>query len=157
MASTGPPRFLLRQAADGGRDVALDLLVAAGWNRPLLDAWAASGTVLELYDPAEDEPQGAAIVDAVDGATYVLRAWASTVDTDEAAVPGRLVTAVADVLRRSGARRVVASVGDADPARLALLLAAGFRVAGVERDARLSSHGRPDDRSRALVWMDQDL
>jgi hypothetical protein len=156
MASTESPRFLLRPAGDGDR-VALDLLEAAGWTRSLLDEWASAGTVLELYDPAEDAPHGAAIVDAVDDATYVLRAWASTVDTADAAVPGRLVTAVADVLRRSGVRRVVASVGDAEPQRLTLLLAAGFRLASVERDAPFAAHGRPGDRSRDLVWMDQDL
>jgi|SRR5262245_4526715 hypothetical protein len=157
MASTASPHLLLRPAGDGDRDVALDLLEAAGWTRPLLAKWATSGTVLELYDPADDVPQGAAIVDAVGDATYELRAWASIVDTAEPAVPGRLVTAIADALRRSGGRRVVASVGDADPERLTLLLAAGFRFAGVERDAPMASGGRPDDRSRDLVWMDQEL
>jgi hypothetical protein len=72
-------------------------------------------------------------------------------------VPGRLVTAIADALRSSGGRRVVASVGDADPQRLTLLLAAGFRFASVVRDARSASAGRPGDRSRDLVWLDQDL
>ena len=157
MASNGSPHFLLRPAGDRGHDVALDLLEAAGWTRPLLTQWAASGTVLELYDPADDEPQGAAIVDAMGDATYELRAWASIVDTAEPAVPGRLVTAIADALRRSGGRRVVASVGDADPQRLTLLLAAGFRFAGVQRDAPMASGGRPHDRSRDLVWMDQEL
>ena len=37
-----------------------------------------TSTVLELYDPADDEPHGAAIVGTVDEATYELRAWAST-------------------------------------------------------------------------------
>jgi hypothetical protein len=157
MASTGSPRFLLRPAADADREMALDLLEAAGWTRPLLRDWAAAGTVLELYDPAEDEPQGAAIVDTLDDATYELRAWVSTVDTAAPSTPGRLVTAIADALRRGGGRRVVASVGDADPQRLTLLLAAGFRFAGVERDSPFASGGRPGDRSRDLVWMDQDL
>jgi hypothetical protein len=157
MASTGSARFLLREACDGERAVVLDLLEAAGWSRPLLAEWATNGTVLELYDPADDEPHGAAIVDAVDGATYELRAWASTVDPAEPTVSGRLVTAIADALRRSGGRRVVASVGDADPQRLTLLLAAGFRFASVVRDASSASAGRPGDRSRDLVWLDQDL
>jgi hypothetical protein len=157
MAGTGTSRFLLRLADDADRDLALDLLETAGWTRPLLREWAAAGTLLELYDPADDEPQGAAIVEAVDEATYELRAWASTVDTAEPAMPGRLVTAVADALRRSGGRRVVASVGDADPQRLTLLLAAGFRFASIERDAAFASVGRPGDRSRDLIWMDQDL
>jgi hypothetical protein len=156
MAGTGSPRFLLREAADGGRG-ALDLLEAAGWSRPLLAEWATAGTVLELYDPADDEPHGAAIVDALDGATYELRAWASTVDPAEPTVSGRLVTAIADALRRSGGRRVVASVGNADPQRLTLLLASGFRFAGVARDARPVAAGRPDDRSGDLVWLDRDL
>jgi hypothetical protein len=157
MARTGSAHFLLREACADEREVALDLLEAAGWSRPMLAAWATAGTVLELYDPADDEPHGAAIVDAMGGATYQLRAWASTVDPAEPTVPGRLVTAIADALRRSGGRRVVVSVGDADPHRLTLLLAAGFRFAGVVRDARSASAGRPGDRSRDLVWLDQDL
>jgi hypothetical protein len=157
MASIGSARFLLREAVDAERDVALAVLATAGWSRPLLAEWAATGTVLELYDPADDEPHGAAIVDAVDGATYQLRAWASSVDPAEPAVSGRLVTAIADALRRSGGRRVVASVGDANPQALTLLLAAGFRFAGVVRDCRTASAGRPGDRSRDLVWLDQDL
>jgi len=72
-------------------------------------------------------------------------------------VSARLVTAIADALRRSGGRRVVASVGDANPQHLTLLLAAGFRFAGVQRDARYASGGRPGDRSRDVVGMDQDL
>ena len=157
MASTSP-QFLLREAPGGaGRDGALDLLADAGWPRSLLTGWASSGTVLELYDPADDEPLGAAIVNAAKGGTYELRAWAATVDTREPAVSRRLVTAIADALRRSGGRRVVASVGDADPERLASLLDAGFRVLSVERDAPLASGGRPGDPSRDLVWMDQDL
>ena len=118
---------------------------------------ACIASVLELYDPADDEPLGAAIVNAAKGGTYELRAWAATVDTREPAVSRRLVTAIADALRRSGGRRVVASVGDADPERLASLLDAGFRVLSVERDAPLASGGRPGDPSRDLVWMDQDL
>jgi hypothetical protein len=157
MAGPGSSHFLLRPADDTDRDVALALLETAGWTPPLLREWAAAGTVLELYDPADDEPQGAAIVEPVDDVTYELRAWASTVDTAEPAMPGRLVTAVADALRRSGGRRVVASVGDADPQRLTLLLAAGFRFARIERDAPSASGGRLGDRSRDLIWMDQDL
>jgi hypothetical protein len=157
MVCTGSARFLLREACGGEREVALDLLEAAGWSRLLLAEWATAGTVLELYDPADDVPHGAAIVDAVDGANYQLRAWTSSADPAEPTVSGRLVTAIADALRRSGGRRVVASVGDADPQRLTLLLAAGFRFAGVVRDARSASAGRPGDCSRDLVWLDQDL
>ena len=157
MELNGSTGFLLREARDGKRDGALNLLESAGWSRPLLLEWASSATVLELYDPADDEPRGAAIVDVVDEATYELRAWASTLDTPVPAVWERLVTAVADALRRSGGRRVIAPVGDAHPQRLALLLAAGFRFAAVERDAPCASGGRPGDRSRDLVWLDQEL
>jgi hypothetical protein len=157
MASTGSNGFLLREARADKRHGALDLLETAGWPRPVLVEWASSATVLELYDPADDEPRGAAIVDAVDDDTYELRAWATTLDTPSPVVWERLVTAVADALRRVGGRRVIAPVGDAHPQRLALLLAAGFRFAAVERDAPCASGGRPDDRSRDLVWMDQDL
>jgi hypothetical protein len=157
MGSTGSTGFLLREARDGNRDGALDLLESAGWSRPLLTQWASSATVLELYDPADGGPRGAAIVDAVGDATYELRAWASTLDTPVPAVWERLVTAVADALRRSGVRRVIAPVGDAHPQRVALLLATGFRFAAVERDAPCASGGRPGDRSRDLVWMDQEL
>jgi hypothetical protein len=157
MASEWSPCFLLREARDDNGKGALDLLAAAGWPRSLLALWASSGTVLELYDPADDEPRGAAIVDAVDSVTYVLRAWAATVDTTEPAVSGRLVAAIADAVRRGGGRRVVASVGDADRHRLTSLLDAGFRLVGVERDTPFASGGRAGDRSRDLVWMDQDL
>lgn len=157
MGSTGSNGFLLREARPGKRDAALDLLESAGWSRPLLVEWASSATVLELYDPADDEPRGAAIVDVVDEATYELRAWASTLDTPAPALWERLVVAVADALRRSGGRRVIAPVGDAHPQRLALLLAAGFRFAAVERDAPCAAGGRPGDLSRDLVWMDQEL
>ena len=157
MASTGSARFLLREAVDGQRDDALAVLEAAGWPRPLLDDWATSGTVLELYDPADDAPRGAAIVDAIDGATYELRAWACIVDPAEPAVSDRLVAAVADALRRNGGRRVVASVGEADAHCLALLLAAGFRLAGVVSDAPSAPASRPRDRRCDLVWLDRDL
>jgi hypothetical protein len=158
MAGTPLPHFLLRQVAPGDeRALALALLEAAGWSRPVLDQWASSGAVLELYDPADDQPCGAAIVDGLGRRTFALLAWAATVDTTEPGVSGRLVTAVADALRRSGAQRIVVSVGDANPERLSLLLDAGFRFATVERNAPFASGGRLGDRSRDLVWMDQDL
>jgi hypothetical protein len=153
MAATASPRFLLRESSDGERGVALDLLAAAGWSRSRLAEWASSGTVLELYDPADDEPYGAAIVATLDDDTFELLAWACTVDTAEATTSRRLVAAIADALRRSGGRRVLASVGDADAEGLTVLLAGGFRFAAVERDARAAA----DDRSRDLVWLDQDL
>jgi len=149
--------FLLREATGVARDAALDLLEAAGWSRAGLSEWASRGTVLELYDPADDVPRGAAVVEAVWEATYELKAWAATVDTAEPAVPERLVRGIADALRRAGGRRVVASVGDGDPDRLTLLLEAGFRFAAVERNTTLASRGGPCDGSRDLIWMGQDL
>ena len=97
---------MLRKASAGKRDGALDLLESAGWPRPVLVEWASSATVLELYDPADDEPRGAAIVDVVDESTYELRAWASTLDTPAPAVWERLLT-------RAGFARAVATVLDA--------------------------------------------
>src|SRR5262249_26507673 len=144
--ATGPDRWL-----------ALDLLERAGWRRAVLDGWADEGIVLELYDPADGQPCGAAVVDRMDEATYQLRAWAITVDPAEASVDDGLVAAILNALRRSGGRRVVASVGDANPDRLTVLLRAGFRFVSVERDAPGASSGRPRDASRDLVWMDQDL
>jgi hypothetical protein len=158
MDANGSPPYLLREAADvGARRAALDLLEGAGWSRSLLVEWASSGAVLELYDPADDAPRGAAIVDAIGDATYELRAWVATIDTADGVVSGRLMRAIADALRRSGGQRVVVSVGDADPRRLTSLLEAGFRIAGVERDTPRASGGRACDGSRDLVWMDQDL
>jgi hypothetical protein len=154
----GWPAYLLREAPDPrARDAALGLLVAAGWPLPLLVEWAACGILLELYDPADDIPRGAAIVAAAGDGVYELRAWAATINVGDGTVAGRLVRAIGDALRRSGCRRVVASVGDADLHRLTLLLEAGFRVVGVERDAPIASGGRSCDRSRDLVWMDQVL
>ena len=158
METIGSPRYLLREAHDPAtRDTTIELLAAGGWPRRLLARWASDGVVLELYDPADEIPRGAAIVEFVGDGTYELRAWVATMDLSGRGAAGRLVSAVADALRRSGGRRVVASVGDADPQRLALLLDAGFRISGIERDAPSASGGRPCDRSRDLVWMDQDL
>jgi hypothetical protein len=88
MHSDDGRRFLLREATDGqARAEVLDLLEAAGWSRPLLESWAAVGMVVELYDPADDDPCGAAIIDATGEGSFALRAW--TVDTDgPAAWPG---------------------------------------------------------------------
>ena len=158
METTASSAYLLREAPDRhSRDGALDLLEGAGWPRRVLAEWASSGTVLELYDPADEIPRGAAIVAVDGGGTYQLRAWAATIDVTDQSVAGRLVRAIGDALRRSGGRRVVASVGDADPQRLTLLLEAGFRIVGVERDAPCASGGRPCERSRDLGWLDHDL
>jgi hypothetical protein len=158
MATGGAAAFLLREAqGQDARGGALDLLEDAGWARSLLDGWATGGAVLELYDPADDGPRGAAVVRAAGRATYELLAWAVAVDTADPAVLARLVRAIADALRRAGGRRILAAVGDANPERLALLQGAGFRFVSVERDAPAADGGRPCDRSRDLVWMDQDL
>jgi len=150
--------FLLREAQDtGALEGALDLLEQAGWARSLLDDWATGGVVLELYDPAEDGPRGAAVVRAAGQATYELLAWAVSVDTTDPAVLARLVRAIADALRRAGGQRILAAVGDANPERLTLLQGAGFRFVSVERDAPAADGGRPSDRSRDLLWLDQDL
>ena len=150
--------FLLREAQDtGALEGALDLLEQAGWARSLLDDWATLGVVLELYDPAEDGPRGAAVIRAAEQATYELLAWAVSVDTTDPAVLARLVRAIADALRRAGGQRILAAVGDANPERLTLLQGAGFRFVSVERDAPAADGGRPSDRSRDLLWLDQDL
>ena len=52
---------------------------------------------------------------------------------------------------------MVASVGEANAEQLTMLLDAGFRFVSVERNVAPSARGRPSDRSRDLVWMDQDL
>ena len=158
METIGSPAYLLREAHDPpARDATLALLAAGGWPRHLLARWASDGVVLELYDPADEGPRGAAIVEFVGDGTYELRAWVATMDLADRGAAGRLVRAVADALRRSGGRRIVASVGDADPQRLTLLLEAGFRIVGVERDAPSASGGRSCESSPDLVWMDQDL
>lgn len=158
MATGGAAAFLLRETSgDDARDGALELLEHAGWARPLLDGWAAGGAVLELYDPADDGPRGAAIVRPAGPRSYELLAWAVAVDAADPAVLERLVRAIADALRRAGGRRILAAIGDANPERLALLQGAGFRFVSVERDAPAAAGGRPCDRSRDLVWMDQDL
>ena len=99
----------------------------------------------------------AAIVGPVEHETFALRAWAVDARCPAGVASLRLVGAIADVLRRSGGRRLVACVGDADADDLSTLVAAGFRFAGVERDAALATAARPCDPSRDLVWMDQDL
>jgi len=152
------PPLLLREVDHGSdRSGALDLLATAGWAPDRLADWAATGTLLELYDPADGVPRGAALVEVVHDGVYQLRAWAATIDTADPAVSGRLVQAVSDALRRAGGRRVVASVGDADAQRLTLLREAGFRFMSVERDASNAAQGGRCDGSRDLVWMDQDL
>jgi hypothetical protein len=150
--------FLLREVDHhSDRSAALDVLAAAGWARDRLADRAATGTLLELYDPADGIPRGAALVEIVHDGVYQLQAWAATIDTTDPAVSGRLVHAISDALRRVGGRRVVASVGDADPQRLTLLLEAGFRFVSVERDASNLARGGRCDGSRDLIWMDQDL
>jgi hypothetical protein len=158
MATGDAAAFLLREVR--GHDArlgALDLLERAGWARLSLDRWAAGGRVLELYDPADDGPRGAAVVHLAGPATYELLAWAVALDTTDPAVLGRLVRAIGDAMRGAGGRRILAAVGDANPERLALLQSAGFRFVSVERDAPSAGGGRPCDRSRDLLWMDQDL
>jgi hypothetical protein len=158
MATGDAAAFLLREArGHDARAAAVDLLERAAWARRSLDRWAAGGRVLELYDPADEGPWGAAIVRLAGPATYELLAWAVASDTADPAVLERLVRAIGDALRRAGGRRILAAVGDANPDRLALLQGAGFRFVSVERDAAAAGGGRPCDRSRDLLWMDQDL
>jgi hypothetical protein len=157
MDTTGAHQFLLREADDDGEAAARALLAVAGWAAPLVDAWAAAGDVLELYDPADGLPCGAAIVGPVEHDTIALRAWAVDAQCVDGTAALRLVGAIVDLLRRRGTRRVVACVGDADADELATLVAAGFRFAGVERDAALATAARPCHASRDLIWMDQDL
>jgi hypothetical protein len=158
MATNATPPLLLREVkTPEDRDIALALLAGSGWSAPHLAEWAATGAVLELYDPAEDAPLGAALVRPINASTYELLAWAGRAGVETGAVSGRLVTAVGDILRRNGVRRVVVSVGDAEPDRLALLLDAGFRFASVERDASMEARGGAAGGSRDLVWMDQEL
>ncbi len=148
MASIGSARFLLpRGRSTASATSRSTLLEAAGWSRPLLAEWATAGTVLELYDPADDEPQGAAIVDAVDGATYELRAWASTVDPAEPAVLGparhrhrRRVAAQRWTARRGVGRRRQPATPDA-PARRRVPLRR--RRHGTARTASSRQTGRP--------------
>ena len=152
------PSYLLREAAPpAGRDGALWLLEAAGWSPGRLAHWATSGTLLELYDPADAIPCGAAIVAPMEDATYALRAWATTLDTADRAVAGRLVRAIADALRRSGARRVVASVDHADRRSITLLLEAGFRICDVDRAGPPYANDGSCDPAWDLVLMDQEL
>jgi hypothetical protein len=154
----GSPPLLLREVDPASdRSAVLDVLATAGWARDRLADWAATGTLLELYDPADGVPRGAALVEIVHDGVYQLQAWGATIDTSDPAVSGRLVHGISDALRRVGGRRVVASVGDADPQRLMLLLEAGFRFVSVERDASNMARGGRCDGSRDLIWMDQDL
>jgi hypothetical protein len=156
--TAGARHVVLREVSDlDGRAEVLAVLEGAGWARSALEAWAGRGTVLELFDPADEAVCAAAIVESIAYGTFSLRAWAMTVDGIDAVGAERLVRGIADALRRAGARRVVACVGDAQPQLLAPLVAAGFRFAEVERDAGATVIGRPCDRSRDLVWMDQDL
>ena len=62
-----------------------------GWPRRLLACWASDGVVLELYDPADEIPRGAAIVEFVGDGTYELRAWVATMDLSGRGAAGRLV------------------------------------------------------------------
>ena len=158
METRASPPLLLREVDHASdRSDALDVLASAGWARDRLADWVATGTLLELYDPADGVPRGAALVEIIHDGVYQLRAWATSIDMTDPAVSGRLVQAISDALRRAGGRRVVASVGDADPQRLALLLEAGFRFVSVERDASDAAHVGRCDGSRDLIWMDQDL
>jgi len=153
-----PLPLLLRETGQPAEtEVAVGLLEHAGWSRHHLHAWVLTGTVLELYDPADDLPCGAAIVRSEIEGTFEVLAWATTLNLTDQATAGRLMRAIADALRAVGARRVIAAVGDARPEQLVPLLDAGFRFVSVERDAPLASRGAPLDGSRDLVWMDQEL
>ena len=93
MKSIGAPAYLLREAHEPAvRDATIELLAAGGWPRHLLARWASDGVVLELYDPADEIPRGAAIVESVGDGTYELRAWVATIDQRNS----DLVSATAD-------------------------------------------------------------
>jgi hypothetical protein len=145
--------LLIREAEPDDRDALLHLLAADGWSRSRLEEWAATATVLELYDPAFLVPRGAAIVRSAGAATFDLLAWATDLDVDSAEVAERLVGAISDVLRRYGGERVYVPVSGSAPERLAPLIAVGFRPAEVpsgEAETRHLGAG-------VLVWLDKEL
>jgi hypothetical protein len=145
--------LLIREARPDDRDALLNLLAANGWSPSRLKEWAATATVLELYDPAFLVPRGAAIVRSTGAATFDLLAWATDLDVDSAEVAERLVRAISDVLRRHGGERVYVPVSGSAPERLAPLIAVGFRPAGIppgEVDVQ-------DPGVGGLVWLDKEL
>lgn len=110
----GLTTLLLRRMPAGSAGRALDLL-AAGGASPGVDPGAADQCVYALVDMASDdpdEPLAAVVVVGPDaGGGAELRALAVSPAYIGSRLGGRIVTAVVDQLRTTGARRVLAAPG----------------------------------------------
>jgi ribosomal protein S18 acetylase RimI-like enzyme len=92
-----------------------------------------------------------------------LKAVAVDTTQQNRGIGRRMLAAVLDELRRSGARRAIVGTANAGIGQLAYYQKAGFRLLRIERDFFSPARGYPavmDDngiRLRDMVWMDLEL
>ncbi len=145
--------------------MALDLLTAGSRSASQVLAWAETGQVYLLFDPAS--PAAAAAAAAVltlpvgSGATAEIRVLEIAPRWRGSDVGVRLLWELADALRSLGVRREVAGIGSAELDRIELLTSAGFRMADVERDSCAPGRGGAPSANGPtgcdVLWLEMDL
>lgn len=130
--------------ADEGR-LALALLLTAGRSELHVRAWARSGLVFVLEDPAAADGQGPVAVGLTipvgSGTTVELRLFGVAPSYDEDELGLRMLAEVADTMRSRGVRTIVAGAGNTEFERIATLTRAGYGMTYVERGACTAERG----------------
>ncbi|CAN5623555.1 hypothetical protein BH20ACT2_BH20ACT2_15010 [soil metagenome] len=167
------PLLFLPVPAGPEREPLLPLLLSSGAPDDYVCDWYQDGEMFALADALADAdapPAGVAHALPVgSGRTVELRLFVVAPEHRGRGLGHRLLAELADHLRASGTRRLVAGLADSDPARMTLLTRVGFRFAHVERDAATIQRGapvraatgqgfvEPGPRPRDLIWFDLEL
>lgn len=150
--------LLLRELRPPAPEAARALLGTTGIDPAFLQRWGADGRLFvigEVADGGEGPYAAAALVVPTGGRIAELRALA--IGPRQRAAGKRLLRDVATRLCGEGIRRIVAPIPSASLEQLAVLQAAGFRPAHVERDAATPEHGYPDPLALDLLWLELTL
>jgi ribosomal protein S18 acetylase RimI-like enzyme len=144
------------------RDRYLPLLSLADDSAEQIRGYYQTGTLLALDGP-DGEPIGVVLaIEGPDGAVE-LKAVAVEPSLQRQGVGTRMLLAVLDRFRASGARRVIVGTSSSGIGQLAYYQKAGFRLRRVERDFFSPERGYPEGIEengiplRDMVWMDQEL
>jgi ribosomal protein S18 acetylase RimI-like enzyme len=154
-------RELHRIPSGSERETCLDLLRLADSSEQQVRSYISQG---ELF-AYKDGDRFIAIVLAIpdDDVTMELKAVAVEPSWQSRGLGTQLVTAVLNVLRARGIRRVSVGTASAAIGPLAFYQKAGFRLLRIERDYFNEERGYPPDLReegiavRDMIWMDQWL
>lgn len=162
--SAAPPDDgVLREVPTGpARDRYLPLLSLADDSPEQIHGYYQTGTLFAL-DGNDGAPIGVILVTAGPDGAVELKAVAVDSSLHGLGVGTRLLCAVLERLRSSGARRVIVGTSSSGIGQLAFYQKAGFRLLVIERNFFSPERGYPEGIEengiplRDMVWMDQEL